>query len=271
MGYNFNVKTAISECTNGIVDWFRENGRGCSAVLGISGGKDSSVVAALLCEALGAERVVGVMMPNGEQPDIEDSIKLVEYLQIPNFTINIENAVNAISSQADFIKMSSQAMTNLPARIRMATLYAVAQGLPVADYKERQMIYAAGLKVSGARVINTCNMSEDWVGYSTRYGDSVGDYAPIAGFTVEEVIQIGRELGLPEELIMKTPSDGLCGKTDEDNLGFRYQDIDNVIRRNGEGVSEEVKRKIESMHLKNAFKLKVMPSFTPSPRVFKEA
>lgn len=240
---NFNAKKVKNEIVEWIRNWFEENGKGCNAVVGISGGKDSSVVAALCVEALGKDRVIGVLMPNGEQSDIDMARKLVEFLDIRNFEVNIKDAVCGVLNNLPFngYDISEQTATNLPARIRMTTLYAVSQSM-------------------NGRVANTCNLSEDWVGYATRYGDAAGDFSPLSQLTVTEVKAIGRELGLPSELVDKTPTDGLCGKTDEDNLGFTYAELDAYIR-DGVEPSEEVKAKIDSMHEKNLFKLQLMPSF----------
>lgn len=214
------------------------------AVVGISGGKDSSVVAALCVEALGKDRVFGVMMPQERQRDIEYSRKLCSFLDIPRTIIPVGTIVDVaeyeIKTSLDE-ELSIQTKTNLPARIRMATLYAVSQ------------------TVNG-RVANTCNLSEDFVGYATKFGDAAGDFSPLSQLTVTEVKAIGRELGLPSELVDKTPIDGLCGKTDEDNLGFSYAELDAYIR-DGIEPSEEIKAKIDSMHEKNLFKLQPMPSF----------
>lgn len=225
--------------------WFEKNGRDCNAVIGISGGKDSSVCAALCVEALGKDRVIGVLMPNGVQSDIADSRQLVEYLGIQNVTINIVDAVSAVHTQlkeAD-IEVSKQTEINLPPRIRMSVLYAVSQSM-------------------NGRVINTCNLSEDWVGYSTRYGDSAGDVSLLGKLTVQEVKSLGRELGLPENLVDKAPSDGLCGSTDEQKLGFTYAVLDRYIR---EGICEDesVRKRIDSLHKQNKFKLELIPTFEP--------
>lgn len=241
---NFDVKKATNDCVQWIKDFFEKNGKDCMAVVGISGGKDSSVVAALCVEALGKDRVFGVLMPQGEQPDIDYSRMLVDHLGIDSCVVNIGNTVHTLKHEIKpqlGDRWSKQTSTNLPARIRMATLYAVSQ------------------TVNG-RVANTCNLSEDWVGYATRYGDAAGDFSPLSQLTVTEVKAIGRELGLPSELVDKTPTDGLCGKTDEDNLGFTYAELDAYIR-DGIEPSEEVKAKIDSMHEKNLFKLQLMPSF----------
>lgn len=238
----FNAEKVKNDCVEWIRDFFEENGKGCNAVIGISGGKDSSVVAALCVEALGRERVIGVLMPNGEQPDIDMARLLVDFLGIRSFTVNIKAAVDGLIKSIPF-DISEQSRVNLPPRIRMATLYAVSQS-------------------NNGRVANTCNLSEDYVGYSTRYGDAAGDFSPISNLTVGEVKAIGRVLGLPDVLVDKVPIDGLCGKTDEENLGFTYDELDKYIR---EGVIEDKakKEKIDRLHKANLFKLKVMPSFRP--------
>lgn len=239
---NFDVKKATNDCIQWIKDFFEKNGKDCMAVVGISGGKDSSVVAALCVEALGKDRVIGVKMPCGEQKDIDYSNMLINHLGIRGYTMNIGDAVGEIRSKFPVgVKISDQTTTNLPARIRMATLYAISQSV-------------------NGRVANTCNLSEDWVGYATRYGDAAGDFSPLSQLTVTEVKAIGRELGLPSELVDKTPTDGLCGKTDEDNLGFTYAELDAYIR-DGIEPNEEIKAKIDLMHEKNLFKLQLMPSF----------
>lgn len=239
----FNAIEVKNACVKWIRNWFEQNGKGCNAVIGISGGVDSSVVAALCVEALGKDRIFGVLMPNGEQADISDSEHLVNFLGINNVCINISIANSDILSRLHYshIDISEQTKINLPPRIRMATLYAVSQSV-------------------NGRVANTCNLSEDWIGYSTRYGDSVGDFSPLSNLTKTEVKKIGRVLGLPDYLVDKTPTDGLCGKTDEDNFGFTYDVLDRYIRT-GEIEDEQVKEKIDTMHEKNLFKLQLMPSF----------
>ncbi len=244
--YKFDAKHAANQCVEWIKEWFEENGKGCNAVLGISGGKDSSVVAALCCKALGKDRVIGVLMPKGEQFDIDYSIDLCNELGIKYYTINIEQAVNGVySAIGDSFEVSNQSKVNLPPRIRMSVVYLVAQSF-------------------NGRVANTCNLSEDWVGYSTRYGDSVGDFSPLSCFTVQEVKAIGREIGLSEKFVEKPPIDGLCGKTDEDNLGFTYLELDKYIREAIEREKEK-KKKIDRLHKINQFKLKYMPCFEYNP------
>ena len=238
----FDAAKVKEECVNWIRGFFAENGPDCNAVVGISGGKDSSVVAALCVEALGKDRVIGVLMPNGEQKDIDMAYLLVEHLGIRHYEVNIRDAVKGVLEQLPF-EPTKQTVENLPPRIRMATLYAVSQS-------------------HNGRVANTCNLSEDWVGYSTRYGDSVGDFSPCSMLTVDEVKQIGRLTGLPAVLVDKVPIDGLCGKTDEDNLGFTYAELDRYIRT-GEIENREHQARIDSMHRRNLFKLQLMPCFRP--------
>ena len=241
----FDAVRIKNECVEWIRDFFVKNGPDCNAVLGISGGKDSSVAAALCVEALGADRVIGVLMPCGEQADIDCSLKLVNHLGIRHYIVNIKDAVEGLKAAmpAD-LPLSAQSITNLPPRIRMATVYAVSQSV-------------------NGRVCNTCNLSEDWVGYSTRYGDSVGDFSPMSRLTVAEVKEIGHLLGLPYELVEKTPIDGLCGKTDEDNLGFAYAMLDRYIRT-GEIDDPVAKERIDRLHRINQFKLELMPIFEPN-------
>lgn len=238
---NFQAEEVKNKCVAWIQKFFEENGPECNAIVGISGGKDSSVVAALCVEALGRERVIGVLMPCGVQADIDMAKKLVAYLGIRSFEVNIEAAVQGVLSSMTGITVTDQTKTNLPPRIRMATLYAVSQSM-------------------NGRVANTCNLSEDWVGYSTRYGDAAGDFSPLSRLTVTEVKAIGRVLGLPAELVDKVPIDGLCGKTDEENLGFTYATLDRYIR---EGICEDaaLRERIDNMHAKNLFKLELMPCF----------
>lgn len=240
--YTFNAKEMKDRCVEWIREFFRNNGPDCNAVVGISGGKDSSIVAALCVEALGKDRVIGVLMPCGVQADIDMAKKLVNHLDIKSYEVNIEAAVNGVlNALPSDIEISTQTRTNLPPRIRMTTLYAVSQSV-------------------NGRVANTCNLSEDWIGYSTRYGDSVGDFSPLSRLTVTEVKAIGRELDLPADLVDKVPIDGLCGKTDEENIGFSYAMLDVYIR---EGICEDeaIKEKIDRMHKNNLFKLELMPCF----------
>lgn len=240
----FDAVKVKNDCVEWIRKFFEENGKDCNAVIGISGGKDSSVAAALCAEALGKERVIGVLMPCGVQQDIDMAELLVKHLGIKHYVINVKEAVDGIlNNMPNDLPVSSQTKTNIPPRIRMAALYAVSQSV-------------------NGRVVNTCNLSEDWVGYSTRYGDAAGDFSPMSKLTVTEVKAIGRVLGLPDVLVDKVPIDGLCGKTDEENLGFTYAVLDRYIR---EGIIEDqdVKNLIDTKHKNNLFKLQLMPVFEP--------
>lgn len=251
------IKTKAQACIQWIQEYYKDNPDG-KAIIGISGGKDSTVAAALCVEALGADRVIGVLMPNGVQSDLADSYEVCEYLGVFSIESNIEDAYEGIRnsigealanrhtvSPYETVYGNSMIKTNLPARLRMATLYAVAALYP------------------NSRVVNTCNASEDYVGYSTKYGDAAGDFSPLGNLTVREVLEIGEELGLPEHLVHKTPSDGMCGKSDEDNLGFTYDELDNYILGTGR-IREETKEKIERLHKSSRHKYQSMPMFDPT-------
>ena len=240
----FNAEKVKNDCVLWIKDFFEKNGKGCCAVVGISGGKDSSVVAALCVEALGKDNVIGVLMPSGVQHDIDMAYMLVNHLGIKHYEVNVKETIDAvINSLPSGIEITPQTIQNIPPRVRMTTLYAISQSV-------------------NGRVANTCNLSEDYVGYSTRYGDSVGDFSPLSNLTVDEVKKIGHALNLPKELVEKTPIDGLCGKTDEENLGFTYAELDKYIR---EGVIDDENKKeiIDKKHKQNLFKLELMPTFKP--------
>lgn len=244
----FNVKEITYQCIQWIKNWFEHNGKDCNAIIGISGGKDSSVAAALLVEALGKDRVYGVLMPNGIQSDIADAEALVKHLDINHVIVNIGDTVNTLRRELRqrSVLVTDQARINLPPRIRMATLYAIAQSLK-----------------NGGRICNTCNLSEDWIGFSTLFGDAAGDFSPLAKLTSGEVIEIGRYLGLPEYLLIKPPTDGLTGKTDEDNFGFTYAVLNKYIRT-GECEDQEIMEKIDRMHKNNLFKMNFAPpAFDP--------
>ena len=230
----------------GLLEWMAEQMNAChgkTAVIGISGGKDSSTVAALAVAAYGRENVLGVLMPDGVQPDIDYSQALVQHLDLPHTTINIHDAVQGVLNEMEKAGLtpSRQTKVNLPSRVRMATLYAVAQS------------------VEGGIVINTSNLSEDWVGYCTIYGDSAGAFSPLGMYTTEEVIALGAELGLPERFLIKPPSDGLTGKTDEDNLGFTYHAVNEYIRK-GE-VDPAIKEQIDRKHKVSRFKFQTLPVY----------
>ena len=250
--YTFDVEKVTKDCVQWIKNWFEKNGPGCNAVIGISGGKDSTIVTKLCVEALGADRVIGVMMPNGVQKDISDSIRICKLLGIKNYTINIENSVNSILKEMNEsgIEITEQTRTNLPARIRMSTLYAVSQS-------------------NNGRVSNNCNKSEDTMGYSTRYGDAAGDFSPLSELTTVEIVAIGDYLGLPYDLVHKTPIDGLNTNadgsyvTDEQSMGVSYDDIHKYVRMRNE-LSQETIDYISGREKKNLFKLQLIPKFNPN-------
>ena len=244
------IKTKTQDCINWIKEYYKDNPDG-KAIIGISGGKDSTIAAALCVEALGADRVIGVLMPQDTQKDIADSREVCKILEISNLTIDIGPTFQTLCYEIDMAgdadhmsSMEPMIKTNLPARLRMATLYAVAALYP------------------NSRVVNTCNRSEDYVGYSTKFGDAVGDFSPLGNLTVREVLEIGDELGLPEHLVHKAPSDGMCGKTDEDNLSFTYERLDDYILGTG-AIDAETVAKIERLHKATRHKYQPMPTFSP--------
>ncbi len=240
-----DYKAVADACTAWIKTWFAENGPSSPAVIGISGGKDSTVVAALCVQALGKERVFGVLMPDGFQSDMDVSLQVVKTLDIPHAVINIRESVSAVQTAlAEGLGRSDfplQMLTNLPPRLRMTTLYAVSQSM-------------------NGRVSNNCNRSENYVGYSTIFGDAAGDFSPLANLTVAEIREVGRKMHLPEEFLVKAPSDGLSGRTDEEAFGFSYETLDTYILT---GVCEDadVRAAIIRRHLANQFKRKPMPEF----------
>lgn len=249
----FDAVKVKNDCVQWIRDYFKDNPDG-KAILGISGGKDSTIAAALCVEALGADRVIGVLMPQGKQNDISDSYEVVARLKLQYHVVNIGAACEELyrfladavylSNGMNAIKSNSMITTNTPARLRMATLYAVAALYP------------------HSRVVNTCNRSEDYVGYSTKFGDAAGDFSPLGNLTVREVLAIGDILDLPHHLVHKTPSDGMCGKTDEDNLGFTYEELDDYLLNGTECKTDlEIIQKIEKMHRATRHKYQPMPSF----------
>lgn len=246
MAYKFDAKKTANDLTEWIRDYFKSSASPqTKAVIGISGGKDSSVAAAVCVKALGKERVMGIMMPQGVQSDIDYSRRVCDFLNIKSYTINIGDMVACFMDEMKkHMELTPQALINTPARIRMTTLYAAAASL-------------------GGRVVNTCNLSEDWVGYSTKYGDAAGDFSPLSDLTVTEILAIGDELGLPYDIVHKVPTDGLCGKTDEENLGFTYAMLDRYIRGEDDLSSvPKIKEKIDKLHAANQHKLMLMPKFT---------
>lgn len=247
-------KDSISMIIPWIQKWFDENGPDCNAIVGISGGKDSAVVAALCCEALGKDRVIGIKMPNGNQKDIEDANKVINYLGIRSYEVNIGNICNTIIAEVEnnLPKVSEQTIINIPPRVRMTILYAFAQSL-------------------NGRVANTCNASETFVGYETLYGDAAGDFAPLKNLTYVEVVGLGSILGLPEDIIFKTPADGLTDKSDEENLGVSYYEIDAIVSGIIDSVedcqiAQETLDKINKLNAKSQFKRNIL--HIPGPNIF---
>ncbi len=246
----FNVEKQTKQLIEYTREWFNKFGTDSRAVIGISGGKDSSVTAAVLKEAIGAERIRAIIMPNGEMSDLDDAKLLVEHLGLTSEIIPITdyyNAAIATFEKANTFDVTKDLKINLAPRLRMSTLYAVAQGQGVTSF-----------------VVNTCNASEDYVGYSTKYGDAAGDVSLLQDFTVTEVLQIGEYLGLPEKLVHKTPSDGLSGMSDEDKLGFKYAQLDEYISGNKEGIPADIISSIERKHVANLHKLELMPAYKRS-------
>ena len=244
---NFDAEKVKNDIVLWIRDWFDKNGPGCNAIVAISGGKDSSVVAALCVEALGSQRVIGVLLPKGEQFDIDVSLALVKHLGIKHYELNIQKCFDGLLDEMkkQLPEVKTQTITNLPPRLRMAATYAVSQSC-------------------NGRVANTCNLSEDWVGYATRYGDGAGDFSPLSRLTVQEVKAVGRALGLPAMFVDKTPIDGLQPKTDEENLGFTYAVLDRYIRT-GQIDDMSIKENIDRRHNANLFKLRFMDCFPFDP------
>ena len=240
-----DYKRLKNDCVQWIHDWFEHNGKGCNAVVGLSGGKDSTIVAALCVEALGKEKVIGVAMPDTLQ-GLNDADKIAEYLGIHFLNIPIGRITDEFHNFNSLINLSEQAIQNIPPRVRMSMLYAVAQSM-------------------FGRVACTCNLSEDYIGYSTLFGDSVGSFAPLSNLTVTDVIALGHELGLPSEWVDKTPDDGLPNSSpDEVKFGFTYATLDKYIRT---GVCEDevILNNINERHYKNLFKSLIIriPSFLP--------
>lgn len=233
------------QCVAWIREWFDKNGKDACAVLGMSGGKDSTVAAALCAEALGKDKVVGVAMP-AEGQSLNEADKICEFLGIRYLCAPVGDAIDAFERLGEMLPdgLSHQSEQNIPPRVRMVTLYAISQTL-------------------GGRVVNTCNLSEDWIGYATRWGDSVGDFCPIGKLTVQEIRGIGHAMGVPAQWVDKIPDDGLPHScSDEEKFGFTYETLDRYIRT---GVCEDdaTREKIDRMHRNNLFKLSMPEAFEP--------
>ena len=219
-------------------DWFEKNGKDSPMVIGVSGGKDSTVCLKLGIKYLGKDRVVPVLMPNGTQADIQDSIDICKEFGVEPITVNIGPAYDALFDAINIGKDLNECKvytTNTPARLRMATLYGIAAAV-------------------NGRVVNTCNLSESIVGWETYGGDGFGDFAPIGKLTKTEVVALGDYLGINQKWTHKTPSDGMCGATDEDKLGFTYETLDNYIRKGIMPKAKETLDRIMFLHKKSHFK-----------------
>lgn len=246
--YKFNKKSVTEDCITWIKNWIDSNGNNSSKVIiGISGGKDSTVAAALCTKALGPDRVIGVLMPNKTQNDIDDSRKVCEFLNIESYEVNIADIYSSIKNILETTlntSINSNFETNTPARIRMTVLYSI-----VAIF-------------GNCFVCNTGNLSESFIGWETYGGDNLGDFAPLSNLTKTEVQEVGKYLKLPDDLILKQPADGMCGSTDEDILGFTYKELDDCIRKNRKGINFS---KILCMNTKSAFKrINIrIPAFEP--------
>lgn len=225
-------------------------------VIGISGGIDSTCVAALACKIFGKERVIGVSLPCDGQKDMADVDKVFELLGLKRVTIDIGDMLNegltSLENQA--LEVTDTCKTNMPARLRMVMLYGVAQ-------------------CTGGVMVNTCQLSEDVCGYSTLFGDNAGSYAPLKELTKTEVKAISEWLGIPSSLVFKAPQDGLQPLTDEQKLGISYDKVDNYIRNSG-SVSVVEESKILELFYKNKFKLEIVkipgPQFINYPNRFRE-
>ena len=234
-----DYKAEVKYIKDWIVNYFCDNATSdTKAIIGISGGKDSTIVAYLCAAALGPERVVGIKMPNGEQYDIACADRVINELGIEDYQINIKNIVDTINKELEvpFDELSNSVIYNIPPRVRMTVLYAAAAAL-------------------GGRVANTSNYSERYIGWSTKWGDGVGDFAPLADYTVEEVLEIGKVLGVPNELLYKIPEDGLTGTSDEQAIGVEYSLIDQYIRSNELPDDYEACRIIDKRHKQNVHKI----------------
>lgn len=236
------MKKYISEIVNFIKKYIMQSGAK-GVVVGMSGGKDSFVVAGLLAKALGKENVFGVILPNGEMQDLEIAKKECEFLQIKNTVLNIQNIdkeIKKLTKEAtDSSDLKEISAINIAPRIRMTMLYSIASEM-------------------GYLVANTSNLSETMIGYSTKWGDNVGDFSPIADFTKSEVCELGIELGLPKEYVLKPPTDGLSGKEDEEKIGFSYEELDGFIRMGKVSKNED---KIKRMSKVTAHKRSLPPKY----------
>lgn len=238
----FNTKKVTEQLIQGIRDWFEKNGKGCNACVGLSGGKDSTIVCKLCVEALGADRVIAVGIPDKGQ-NLHEADEIAKWMGVDFRVVNIGSITDAIKHETYYggnVRLSEQAEQNIPPRVRMLILYAISQS-------------------NNGRVVGTCNASENYIGYFTKYGDGASDFEPIAELTVHELYQIGDELGIPKKWTYKTPDDGLPHSLPDDEKfekkGFNYEKLDKYIRfgTSGDAVADAA---IEKMHAQNEFKMK---------------
>lgn len=235
----FDAKKVTEQLIQGIRDWFERNGKGCNVILGLSGGKDSTIVCKLCVEALGADRVITVGIPDKGQ-DLHGADEIAKWMGVQFHVVNIGSITDAIKHETYYgggVRLSEQAEQNIPPRVRMLVLYAISQS-------------------NNGRVVGTCNASENYIGYFTKYGDGASDFEPIAELTVHELYQVGDELGIPKKWTYKTPSADLPNtKTDEDEIGFSYKDLDDYIRGTRK-IPDDVVDKIEKRRKQNMHKFK---------------
>ena len=238
----FNTKKVTEQLIQGIRDWFEKNGKGCNACVGLSGGKDSTIVCKLCVEALGADRVIAVGIPDKGQ-NLHEADEIAKWMGVDFRVVNIGSITDAIKHETYYggnVRLSEQAEQNIPPRVRMLILYAISQS-------------------NNGRVVGTCNASENYIGYFTKYGDGASDFEPIAELTVHELYQPGDELGIPKKWTYKTPDDGLPHSLPDDEKfekkGFNYEKLDKYIRfgTSGDAVADAA---IEKMHAQNEFKMK---------------
>jgi NAD+ synthase len=240
---NFNAKEVKNKLVQGIRDWFEKNGKDCKACIGLSGGKDSTIVAALCAEALGKENVIGVAIP-GKGQGMNDADEIAKYLGVEFLVVNIGAVITLLCDELHYSgngDLTEQAEQNIPPRVRMLIMYAISQS-------------------NNGRVIGTCNASENYIGYFTKYGDGASDFEPIAELTVHELYQIGDELGIPKKWTYKIPDDGLPHSLPDDEkfekMGFNYEKLDKYIRTGTSG-DELADKAIKRMHDNNLFKMKL--------------
>lgn len=242
----FNVKREAENAVAWVRKYFGNQPHAKKAVLGISGGKDSACCAAIICKALGPDRLIGVSLPNGDQADIEDARLVAKTFGFKLYEVNINSAYSRLHDNIERsgIQLSHQATINMLPRFRMTTLYAISG-------------------VYHGRVCGTGNYSEDAVGYFTKYGDGGVDFNPIQYFVTDEVSAIGEYLGVPHEIAYKVPSDGICGVPDEMNLGIKYADINKYLRGHADEVDPEIVKRIEEKIAYNKHKVSPVPTYKP--------